>query len=314
MAERDGHAIEQGRRQAEYTLEARRRRRAIRRDAAVRLATSRRRAAMPQPELRAMSALRAELGPPGACWLLAEGDSWFDYPFHDVLNELEEHHGYEIESVSHMGDAVEAMAYDCGQLAEFSRALEKLIRNDKVPEAILLSGGGNDVAGDAFAFLMNHASSPSPGLNEQVVAGLVDDRICHAYITMLSAMSEICRSDLGVAIPILVHGYDYAVPDGRGFWSGWGPLPGPWLRPGLLKKGYADLTAGTAIVAALIDRFNGMLARIPAVQGLDHVRHVDLRGTLSRSPADYRDWWSNELHPTESGFEAVAQRFAALLA
>ena len=33
--------------------------------------------------------------------LIAEGDSWFDYPFVDVLKSLDDRHGFEIESVAH---------------------------------------------------------------------------------------------------------------------------------------------------------------------------------------------------------------------
>jgi hypothetical protein len=52
------------------------------------------------------------LGPPvSAGTLLAEGDSWFDYPLHDVLRLLEDDFGYDVESVAHKGDRVEEMAY-----------------------------------------------------------------------------------------------------------------------------------------------------------------------------------------------------------
>jgi hypothetical protein len=44
------------------------------------------------------------------------------------------------------------------------------------------------------------------------------------------------------------------------------------------------------------------------------VRYIDLRGTLSNRLVDYQEWWANELHPTEKGFEAVTDRFAAELA
>jgi hypothetical protein len=40
------------------------------------------------------------------------------------------------------------------------------------------------------------------------------------------------------------------------------------------------------------------------------VTFVDLRGTLSQG-AGYKDDWANELHPTKSGFRAVAARIAA---
>ncbi len=316
MTERADEAREEGRRLAERVMEDRRRRRAVRRAAVERQAAPERRprargVAPAEPVVSAE--LRAELGPPSSRVLIAEGDSWFDYPFTDVLNELEDHHGYDIESVSHKGDTIEEMAYSGGQLADLVRAIEKVIRNGKIPEAILLSGGGNDVAGDEFAVLLNHSSSPNRGLNDQVVAGIVDDRILHAYVTVLTSVSQVCQDNLGIPIPILLHGYDYAVPDGRGFWGGWGPIPGPWLEPGFREKGYQDFAESKEIVKSLIDRFNTMLEGLPAVPGLEHVRHVDLRDTLSRDDADYQDWWNDELHPTERGFEAVAAKFVAAL-
>jgi hypothetical protein len=80
--------------------------------------------------------------------VIAEGDSWFDYPFHDILSDLEDNYGFDVESVAHRGDTIEDMAYSGGQLDDFSRLVEKVLRIGVLPRAILLSGGGNDVAGD----------------------------------------------------------------------------------------------------------------------------------------------------------------------
>jgi lysophospholipase L1-like esterase len=242
--------------------------------------------------------------------LVAEGDSWFDYPFFDVLEELEDLHGYDVESVAHKGDPIETMAYAGGQLEEFARRLEKILRRGVTPKAILLSGGGNDVAGDAFGMLINHARSAIAGLNDDVVRGVIDQRVRMAYVTILSAVTAVCQDKLGQPVPILVHGYDYAVPDGRGFLGGWGPLPGPWLEPGYREKGFGQLQDRIALTRTLIDRFNAMLAQIPAV--FPHVHYVDLRNTLSSGP-DYRDWWDNEFHPTQQGFERIADTFAQVL-
>ena len=33
--------------------------------------------------------------------LVAEGDSWFQYPFYNTLEALEDEHGYDVESVAH---------------------------------------------------------------------------------------------------------------------------------------------------------------------------------------------------------------------
>lgn len=252
------------------------------------------------------------LAPPEAGTLLAEGDSWFDYPWHDVLSELEDHHGFDVDSVSHRGDRIEDMAYNTGQLVPLVRKLEKMIRSNKTPKAILISGGGNDVAGESFAALLNHAKSGNPGLNQQVVSGFLDVRIRSAYITILSAVTEITKRQLGYPVPILLHGYDYAVADGRGYLGGWGPLPGPWLEPGFREKGYEDPHQRQQIVTQLIDRLNEMLASLGNVNGLGHVRHLDLRGTL-KNDNTYTDWWDNELHPTKRGYRAIAAKYAEAL-
>ena len=249
------------------------------------------------------------VGPKGVATLVAEGDSWFDYLWYDILNMLESKHGFDIESVARAGDRIEDMAYTGGQLAKFKKVLEKMLRREELPKAILLSGGGNDVAGDEFFMLLNHASSPSPGLNEDVIRGVIDVRIRDAYVAMVSAVTELCVKTTGHTIPIIVHGYDWPVPDGRGFGDGWPipGLPGPWLRPGFIRKGFTSQPQNQKTMRALIDRFNRMVKSVAA--GFSHVRFVDLRGTLPGG-STYQDWWANELHPTEKGFEAVAARFA----
>ena len=245
--------------------------------------------------------------------LVAEGDSWFDYPGTDVLGVLEDEHGYDVESVAHKGDRVEDMAYSGGQLTKFTRTLERVIRRGTVPTAILLSGGGNDIAGDEFAVLLNHAASPVGGLDKHILEGVIDNRLFYAYLTILAAVTAVCKKKAGVEIPILVHGYDYPVADGRGFWGGWWFLPGPWLEPGFREKGFQPGGLRDAVLKALIDRFNKMLRTIVAMPEFAHVSHVDLRGLLPRTSSDYKKWWDNELHPTEKGFKKVAAQFVSQL-
>jgi hypothetical protein len=247
--------------------------------------------------------------------LVAEGDSWFDYPFYDVLQKLDDDFGWDIENVAHRGDSVESMAYDGGQLTDFVRAIQRVVRRGDVPHAILMSGGGNDVAGDSFAMLLNHRSSPVYGFNPAVLDGVVQTRIRVAYTTVLSAVTAACQSLLGAPVPILLHGYDYAVPDGRGFLGGWGPLPGPWLEPGFRDKGYDDLAERVAIARDLIDRLYAMLAAVVALPAFAHVQLVDLRNALSTDLVNdrYKTWWGNELHPTQQGFRKVAGMFDARL-
>jgi len=300
-----GKARATGRALALQTLEhraiQRRRRRAVK--PARGLALTAARPAIPAETVRALAV------PPATGLLVAEGDSWFDYPLHDVLTMLEDEHGFDVESVAHKGDTVEDMAYSGGQFDDFARLLEKVLRQGRVPDAILLSGGGNDIAGNEFAMLLNHAASGLPPINDDVVRGVIDVRTRNAYASLISGLKEIAMQLLKRPIPVVVHGYDYPVPDGRGFLGGFGFLPGPWLQPGFQRKGFGDVNANTAVVGKLIDRFNAMLRQLSRSDGFEHVRYVDLRDTLSHA-AGYKRDWANELHPTKSGFAAVADKIA----
>jgi lysophospholipase L1-like esterase len=244
--------------------------------------------------------------------LIAEGDSWFDYPMQDVIRLLEDDYLYDVESVAHKGDCVEDMAHSPGQFEEFARRLEKMLRDSKVPRAILLSGGGNDIAGDEFAMLLNHAASTLPPLNEDVVHGIIDVRLQEAYASIISGLTAIAKSYLGGPLPIITHGYDYPVPDGRGFLGGWWALPGPWLKPGFQRKGHVDLSKNTQLIGQLIDRFNQMLSDVSGLPEFKHVHYLNLRGTLNHD-TQYKKHWANELHPNATGFDLVTKKFADLI-
>ncbi|HET8645366.1 MAG TPA: hypothetical protein VFO85_07745 [Vicinamibacteria bacterium] len=245
--------------------------------------------------------------------LIAEGDSWFDYPRADILDNLEDDHGWEVESVAHMGDTLESMAYDDRQLRSLAKAFEKLSASGRRPTAILLSGGGNDIAGDEFAMLLNHVRSPLDPLNAEVVAGVIDTRLLDAAVALAAGVTRLAQHWFGGAtIPVLVHGYDYPVPDGRGFMGGYAFLPGPWLLPGFSQKGYADAAQRLALMRTLLDRYTAMLRRVPSAPGLGHVRYVRLLDLLGTG-AGYKKWWANELHPTQAGFKKVAAEFDRIL-
>jgi lysophospholipase L1-like esterase len=262
--------------------------------------------AMAERAIAARARKTRALAAAGGGVLIAEGDSWFDYPFFDVLERLEDGFGFEVESVAHKGDTVESMAYDPSQTSKLARLFERLGGQGRQPRAILLSGGGNDVAGDEFALLLNHAASGLPVLNDQIVSGVVDQRIKMALACLIAAVTTLSRRYFGRAVPVLVHGYGHAIPDGRGYLGGAWFLPGPWLKPGFTAKGYGVLSDNAQVVATLIDRFNAMLATLPQAPGLSHVTYVDLRGALNSNLQGYRQSWGNELHPTRAGFESVA--------
>jgi hypothetical protein len=256
--------------------------------------------AVPKPTPHMALATAAKAGTTG--WLIAEGDSWFDYPGTDVLNALHQS-AYDVESVARAGDRVEMMAFGRGQLDKFAAAVEKVIGSGHSPKAILLSGGGNDIAGSEFAFLINHAGSPKQGFNDSVVRGVIDERVRDAYVWIIRTITNLCQKMLKQKVRILLHGYGYPIPDGDGVLGGWGPLPGPWLRPGFIEKGFNSLPQNTEMMRTLMDRFNNMLEGV--ADEFAHVRYVNLRKLL---PAT-KKLWANELHPKEAGFKLVATEF-----
>lgn len=259
-----------------------------------------------------------------AGYLLAIGDSWFDYPIHDVLTKLDDNYGYTICSSAHKGDSVEAMVSRIGQFDKFTRCVDDIVNHGATPKAILVSGGGDDIAGREFGMLINNIDLSDAGWNDEVLAGVIDERISTAYRRMFLTLNTLCTQHLGRTFPILVHGYDYPVPDGRGFLGGWGPLPGPWLKPGFDEKLFTDITRTTRMMQIIIDQFNNMLQRVAGEPDFANVHYVDVRGSLSNNLENeiYKQWWANELHPTgggislpgqHDGFGAVADRFQAVL-
>ena len=117
-------------------------------------------------------------------------------------------------------------------------------------------------------------------------------------------------------MPIVIHGYDYPVPDGRGYLGGFWVLPGPWLSPGFRKKGY-DRTpdAGALRPHGPAHRPLQRAGRAgsPAAPGSSTCTTWTCAARCRSSSGRYRDWWNDELHPTEPGFRKVAATFDAML-
>lgn len=246
--------------------------------------------------------------------LVAEGDSWFDLPSGDLLDRLDQM-GYKVLSVAKHGDTIESMAYNVEQLNRFCDLLVRV--GTTPPRAILISGGGNDLAGDRLALLLKYRKPEgSDGLDDIIVARVME-RIKSAYRDIIVRITDACEeagfNRNGFRVPILIHGYAYPVPDGRGY-GGWFFLPGPWLKPGLEAQGYTDSERTASIVRCLMDKLHDALESVVldcCVQGIKHVYHLDLRKCLKDAEEndDHKGLWSDEMHPTAAGFRVIAEVF-----
>src|SRR4051812_45759262 len=113
--------------------------------------TPKARAAMLPKRVRA--AAEATLAAAPRATLVAEGDSWFDYlPGLDILDQLRLRHAFDIVKLSAAGDTLENMAFGTEINRDFSRVVPQIktlvATVSRVrPKVVLLSGGGNDIAG-----------------------------------------------------------------------------------------------------------------------------------------------------------------------
>ena len=257
--------------------------------------------------------------------LLAQGDSWFDYPLGtDLVDCLHSQHGHSVVNIAVAGSTLNDEAYGpvpremfglplgFPQSDDPSRIAELVHRiGVEKPQALLLSAGGNDVAGDPFFTFLNNAESGLPEVNSDVLTGVVTRTFEVAYEFMIDHALAAAKQT-NITMPIFVHGYDYPWPDGRGVVAFLGWKVGPWFDPTFTAKNYpnassADLQRRHDILVPFIDALNTMQ------KGLEQkypgsVFHVDLTRTLQT-----RDDWANELHPGNDGFSALAAKIDASL-
>ena len=248
--------------------------------------------------------------------LLAWGDSWFNL-----------HHPLSFEEWD-LARSLADLGWSTGGFASYSTegltlkemaavkrrtGFYSLVRLKK-PLAILIDGGGNDVHRNNFDLdpsdpgygrsPLHDVAEPAgstPELNAQAVKAFVHGLLRGQLDTVLTNLVDAT----GGKIPIFVHGYDHPIPDGRHF-----PLGDRWLDP-LNKTAPAlyTLDQGRTIMRLLIDELNNMIIAAVKPFAAKGARHLKLTETLAKQPgyaADYKDWWLNELHPTQRGYDVLA--------
>jgi hypothetical protein len=257
--------------------------------------------------------------------MLAQGDSWFDYaPGTDLIDCLHSHHGHQITNIAAAGSTLNDEAYGPvprqmfglgpPQTSDPDRITELVHQIGQVkPQALLLSAGGNDVAGDEFFSFINNARSGLPAVNDEVLDGAVNGTFKTAYEYLIDKALA-AAADLKIKMPIFTHGYDYPWPDGRPVISFLWWKIGPWFDRPFNAKNYPNTDAATLktrhdITAKFIDAVNKMLAGLAAdSKYAGKVFHVDTRGTLLME-----NEWANELHPLNPGFARLADKIDAAL-
>lgn len=237
---------------------------------------------------------------------LAIGDSWFWYLNNSMLGTLVRHPDLYADHSN-----VQLVGYNGARLQDYvgdGRFADTVAHFLQPPYAetfseFYISGAGNDALDVRLAL---HADcSGARTAAECIDAARMDDLLADLATALDQLIAAIRAGTRGTVLPrpIFIHGYDYVVPDGRGF--GFGLIrSGPWLAPAMDDNRVpADMALRADITRILVDRMNDdVFAPLHAPEA--DVIHIDSRGILGRS-GGYTDDWANEMHPTNLGFARI---------
>lgn len=224
--------------------------------------------------------------------IVAEGDSWFRlppiWPYPDTCIDYLQDDGYPIVNLAHWGHTLEQIL----AAGEFWPYI------DNGHDLLLFSAGGNDLLGGgqlaSFLNLFDVGHSRPADAAYYVKQDFYDnlDWIISNLETGLILPMAARRANK----KIIMHGYDYALPQANGQWLG-----GPMWDQGLHPTFRAALCR--AIIRLMIDAFNarlrGLASRYP-----DVFMYLDLRGTIGANE------WYDELHGKDAAAKKIARKFS----
>lgn len=230
--------------------------------------------------------------------VLALGDSWFHYPFNNLLTPL--HAALDRPTIYAIGDNG-ARADELCRGAWLAR-FRWMLQQHPTIRLVCISAGGNDFAGvgDLDERILRGNCSTARDVPDCYRAGEPEGVLAAVGDAYRRMIDEVAALRPGATV--LVHNYDYAIPDGR-------TLPGlrSWLA---LPMDNAQVPTEGApreglrreLVRDLIDRFT---LTLDALETTDPAASVPVElvwsaGTLADGG------WANELHPRPLAFARIA--------
>jgi len=242
---------------------------------------------------------------------LAIGDSWFEYPLYNEIISFQNNAIVAPSQLGSMGNPPPKILNQAlhGQATTAMLSWENqdqmitvlqdpsqwLNEETGLPDAILVSAGGDDLVGDQLAIYIDYGGG---GLNLERFQGVLDS-VQASYLDLFAF-----RDIFANGVSIVGHCYDYAIPNNVH------PIctKSAWLWPSLSFAGY-DYPTGLQVITQMIDKFHDMLATL-AADPANNFSFVDTRNTLTRDATQPKGW-ANEIHPWYPGFTALADKFLA---
>ena len=213
--------------------------------------------------------------------IVSEGDSWFQYPFFlkDIIDYIDDE--FAVRSLGAAGDTMSDMLEE----KEYLKHIK-----DEDADVFLFSGGGNDMLGNGGLVSMLHqydSKMKAEDYLNNVAANNIFETIKGNYSSLIQQISDEFPN-----VHILIHGYDYILPDPNNGKYLWEPMNSRGILVAKLKKDIARV---------LINRFNLILERL---SDGERVHYINCRDSIN-DPS----YWDDEIHPTSKGFKLIAERF-----
>lgn len=237
--------------------------------------------------------------------VMSEGDSWFSYA--DAIGKLDD----PLDS----GKAQDQRAWALLRLEKAGDEILSILsgaQRSKLRgyfgrwklDALLFSGGGNDIIGADFQPLLRDFTAGAQA-QDLVSFSRFERRlrqIQDCYRELLDLLA-----DAGQEATLFVNSYDYVVPSQKGA-AYVGPIKvsGPWLQPALDAHGIPR-ALWPDVIRLLIDAFASAIDQVATEpRGAGRVIRVETRNVVAGD-------WKDEIHPDRKGSIRVAKRFEIAL-
>jgi hypothetical protein len=279
--------------------------------------------------------------------ILAEGDSWFNFPVfvNDIIDYLSDEKDFAVYSMAYGGDWIANIIYEEKYVEELS------VIN---PDVFLISGAGNDMVGNSkVALMVSHVCHPAPKFSSaQQVSGYWDNQQApktwmnymndkqeiyegHLYLTnrfysfilvikanYYKILENLNNAGEFAGKMVITQGYDYAIPCLDDHFSFRYPLEffinkfldtGKWLSRPMALKGIFDAPGNLLqrkVVKAMIFFLNEMFIELVTDKYFNNINcfHLDNR-YIADKPGD----WYDELHLKNYKFEEIATAYSKLI-
>jgi lysophospholipase L1-like esterase len=244
--------------------------------------------------------------------ILSEGDSWFTIgaiPSSNLLYELRLKKRSVVLNLGYPGDTIANIS----QLSANTEFTRRLAHPNWASDwnAILLSGGGNDLIDQAPDIIR---STPT-GKGKKAADYLNADRVTAfkqgvqtGYRTIVALRDSDASPNKGK--PIIVHTYDYPTPRPAPATFLIVPITKPWMYP-VFEKYNVPKSLRIDIAGLLLDALAEALLELGNELPAFYV--VDTRNTLERADIDAKGNsgdWLNEIHPNGGGYRKIANKLA----